>query len=166
MGSPTLHAVQEPILLLRWVCFRGCVRRVQMRCPIVLSPLKLPSSARSTPADLYKVPRDFPAALFLLARLNTTTLRLTGRGVGWGCSRWAEVRACVEHPTLQAEALSRIAAELSQSKNLASHVAGFTRGDAVPAPHMVPPAARPTSLQGETSTQSELWSPELKLERA
>jgi hypothetical protein len=52
-------------------------------------------------------------------------------------SRWSEVRAAVEHPTLQAEALSRIATELSHCKNIATHLASFTRdGNFVPAPHL------------------------------
>ena len=52
-------------------------------------------------------------------------------------SRWSEVRAAVEHPTLQAEALSRIANELSHCKNITTHLASFT-GDSnvVPAPHV------------------------------
>jgi len=52
-------------------------------------------------------------------------------------SRWSEVRAAVEHPTLQAEALSRIANELTHCKNIATHLATFTRdGNVVPAPHV------------------------------
>jgi hypothetical protein len=47
MGSPTLQTLQEPILLLPWVCFRGCWsvprprRRSRRACPTFSSPWRI-----------------------------------------------------------------------------------------------------------------------------